>query len=163
MSPIVGDESLKWLVTQASSKEIAFYDADGVVRRRFDITSPLFADDGSVLKTLGGEPDVRWSGRNSLLKSADQVGEVVATVHYRTRLPANYVFGQSTEFDYWMNLHGLDGRKLVSDIKLPGMPVGRDATHIYVTDYGPDGRHSAPDKLKILRVPVKAGTNGFRH
>jgi len=63
-------------------------------------------DDGSVLKTLGGEPDVRWSGRNFLLKSADQMGEVVATVHYRTRLPADYVFGQSTEFDYWMNCPG---------------------------------------------------------
>jgi len=43
------------------------------------------------------------------------------------------------------------------------MPVGRDATHIYVTDYGRDGRHSAPDTLKIVRIPVIAGTEGFRH
>jgi len=163
LSRLVGQGPLAWLATQASSKQIALYDTGGVVHRRFDITSPLFADDGSVLGTLGGEPDVRWSARNSLLKSADQVGEVVATVHYRTRLPADYMFGQSTEFDYWMNLHGLDGRKLVSDIKLPGMPIGRDDTHVYVTDYGPDGRHSAPDKLKVLRIPVKAGTEGFQH
>ena len=163
LSRIVGHEPLAWLATQASSKQVALYDAGGVVNRRFDITSPLFADDGSVLRTLGGEPDVRWSARNSLVKSADQFGEVVATIHYRTRLPADYVFGQSTEFDYWMNLHGLDGRRLVSDIKLPGMPIGGDDTHIYVTDYGPDGRHGAPDRLKILRIPVVVGTEGFRH
>jgi hypothetical protein len=163
LSRIVGQPPLAWLATQASSKEIALYGTDGVVLRRIDITSPLFADDGSVLKTLGGEQDVRWSARNSLVRSADQVGQVVATVHYRTRLPDRYVFGQSTEFDYWMNLHALDGRKLVSDIKLPGMPIGRDDSHLYVTDYGADGRHSAPDRLKILRIPVKAGTEGFKH
>jgi hypothetical protein len=133
------------------------------VRRRFDVTSPLFADDGSVLRTLGGEPAVRWTARNSLVKSAGQFGDAVATVHYRTRLPADYVFGQSTESDYWMNLHSLNRHKLVSDIKLPGMPIGRDDTHVYVTDYGPDGRHSAPGRLKILRIPVRAGTEGFVH
>lgn len=162
LSRVVGQGPVTWLATQASSKEIAFYGAGGEVRR-FDITSPLYVDDGSVPRTLGGEADVRWSARNSLVRSADQVGEVVATVHYRTRLPADYVFGQSTEFDYWMNLHDLEGRRLVSDIKLPGMPIGRDDTHLYVTDYGPDGRHSAPDRLKILRIPVKTGTEGFRH
>ena len=161
LSRLVGQGSLVWIATQASSKDVAFYDAAGVVRRRFDITSPLFTDDGTVLRTLGGEPDVLWSARNSLLKSADQIGEVVATVHYRTRLPADYVFGQSTEFDYWMNLHAFDGRRLVSDVKLPGMPIGRDDTHIYVTDYGPEGRHSAPAALKILRIPVKTGTEGL--
>ena len=71
------------------------------------------------------------------------------------------MFGQSTEFDYWMNVHTLDGRRMVSDIKLPGMPIGRDDTHIYVTDYGPEGRHGAPAALKILRIPVKTGTEGF--
>lgn len=163
LSRIVGQAPLAWLATQSSSKEIAFYDSAGVVRRRFEVTSPLFTDDGSVLRTLGGEPDVRWSARNSLVKSAEQFGEIIATVHYRTRLPTDYVHGQSTEFDYWMNLHTLDGRPLVSDIKLPGMPIGRDGTHLYITDYGPDGRHSAPDKLKVLRIPVKEGTEGFRH
>lgn len=163
LSKVVGQGPLAWVATQSSSKEIAFYDGGGMVRRRFDITSPLFTDDGTVLRTLGGEPDVRWSARNSLLKSADQIANVIATVHYRTRLQAGYVFGQSTEFDYWMNLHAFDGRRLVSDIKLPGMPIGHDDTHLYVTDYGPDGRHSAPDKLKILRIPVTVGTEGFQH
>jgi hypothetical protein len=162
LSPVVGQGTLAWLATQASSKEVAIYDGAGVVQRRFDVTSPAFADDGSVLRAPGGEPDVRWSARNSLLKSADQFGDVIATVHYLVRLPVSYVFGQSVEFDYWMNLHGVDGRRLVSDIKLPGMPIGHDATHLYVTDYGPDGRQSAPDKLKILRISVKTGTDGFR-
>lgn len=163
LSRVVGQGPLVWLATQSSSREVAFYDMAGVVGRRFDITSPLFVDDGSVLRTLGGEPDVRWSARNSLVKSSEQIGGIVATIHFRTRLPDDYVFGQSTEFDYWMNLHAMDGRKLVSDIKLPGMPIGRDGTHIYVTDYGPDGRHSAPDKLKLLRIPVKTGTEGFKY
>lgn len=162
LSRIVGKAPFAWLATQASSTEIALYDADRVVRRRFDITSPLFLDDGSALRTLGGEADVRWSARNSLVKSAHQFGDVVATIHYRVRLPEDYTFGQSVEFDYWMNLHGLDGRKLVSDIQLPGMPIGRDDTHVYLTDYGLEGRNSAPGKLKILRIPVKTGTEGFR-
>jgi len=162
LSRVAGQGPLVWLASQSSSKEVAFYDASGEVRRRLDITSPLFIDDGSVLRTLGGEPDVRWSGRNSLVKSSHQIAGIVATIHYRTRLPGDYVFGQSTEFDYWLNLHKMDGRRLVSDIKLPGMPIGHDDTHIYVTDYGPDGRHSAPDKLKILRIPVKTGTEGFQ-
>ncbi|MGE0862847.1 MAG: hypothetical protein AB7P34_03005 [Vicinamibacterales bacterium] len=162
LSKVDGQGPLVWLASQSSSKEVAFYDASGAVRRRLDVTSPLFADDGSVLRSLGGEPDVRWSGRNSLVKSSHQIAGMIATIHYRTRLPGDYVLGQSTEFDYWMNLHAMDGRKLVSDIKLPGMPIGRDGTHLYVTDYGPDGRHGAPDKLRILRIPVKAGTEGFR-
>lgn len=162
LAPVEGVGGLVWVATQASSKEVAFYDAGGAVKRRFDVTSPLFTDDGSVMRTLGGEPNVRWSARNSLIKQAFQFGAVLATVHHRTILPKDYVFGQSTEFDYWMNLHALDGRRLVSDIKLPGMPIGRDETHLYVTDYGPDGRHSAPDQLKILRVPVRAGTESFR-
>lgn len=162
LSKVVGQGPLVWLATQSSSREVAFYDVGGVVRRRFDITSPLFTDDGSVLRTLGGEPDVRWSARNSLVKSSDQIGGMVATIHFRTRLPDDYVFGQSTEFDYWMNLHAMDGRRLVSDIKLPGMPIGRDDTHLYVTDYGAGGRHSAPGALKILRIPVMVGTEGFQ-
>lgn len=163
LSRVVGQGPRVWLATQSSSRNVAFYDVSGVVRHRFDIGSPLFIDDGSVLRTLGGEPDVRWSARNSLVKSSEQFAEIIATIHFRTRLPDDYVFGQSTEFDYWLNLHAMDGRKLVSDIKLPGMPIGRDETHIYVTDYGRDGRHGAPDRLKILRIPVKAGTEGFRH
>lgn len=162
LAPVVGHGALAWVATQPSSKEIAFYDTDGVVQRRFDVTSPLFVDTGEVLRKLDSEADMRWSSRNSLVRSASQFGELIATVHFRSRLPEGWTFGQSVEFDYWMNVHGVDGRRWVSDIKLPGMPIGRDDTHIYVTDYGPDGRHSAPDKLKILRIPVKAGTEGFR-
>jgi len=163
LAPVAGHGTLTWVATQASSKQIAFYDAAGTVQRRFDVTSPLFADTGEVLRKLDSEADVRWSSRNSLVRSASQFGKVIATVHFRSRLPEGWTHGQSVEFDYWMNLHDLDGRKLVSDIRLPGMPIGHDDTHLYVTDYGANGRHSAPDRLKILRIPVKSGTEGFQH
>ena len=67
------------------------------------------------------------------------------------------------EFDWWLNVHSLDGKKLVSDIRLPGMPVGRVDTHIYAIDYGPGGRSGASDSVKVLRIPVKTGLGGFMH
>ena len=163
LAPLSGPGDLVWVATQASRQQIALYDSTGVVQRRFDVTSPMFAENGEVLRKLNSEADIRWSSRNSLVRSADQFGELIATVHFRSRLPEGWVYGQSVEFDYWINIHSINGRPLVSDIKLPGMPIGRDDTHFYVTDYGLDGRHSAPSRLKVLRIPVKVGTEGFRH
>lgn len=129
---------------------------------KIDISSPLFKSDGTSVEVMDAAASVRWSASNSIVRMAVPFGgNVVATVHSLTKLPDNYVFAQSAEFDWWMNLHSLDGRRLVSDIALPGMPIGWDGDGLYAVDYGQAGRNSTPDSLKILRVRVQAGAAGF--
>jgi hypothetical protein len=53
-----------------------------------------------------------------------------------------------------MNVYDFDGRLRAADIKLPGMPVGRDDDHIYSVDYGADGRNSAPSTVAVHRVAM---------
>ena len=123
----------------------------------------MFKSDGRTVPTLDAESGVRWSASNSVIRSADLFGSnVVATIHELTKLPENWVFGQSVDFDWWMNLHALSGGRLVSDIRLPGMPVGRDASHVYAIDYGAGGRTASPDSVRVLRIPVKTGAGSFR-
>jgi len=44
--------------------------------------------------------------------------------------------GTFARFNTGMNIHSIEGRRLVSDIRLPEVPTGRDDTHLYVVDYG---------------------------
>ena len=61
----------------------------------------------------------------------------------------------------FLNLHAHDGGRLVADIGLPELPVGRDTDGIYVVDYGENGRQGSHLEVSILRIPVKTGTEGF--
>ena len=162
LSRVNGSDAVVWVAAQPASPEIGLYDDHRRLVRRLNIKSPLFLADGHTLESLDAGQSVRWSASNSLVSMAHAFGgDVVATVHQLTRLPERWQFGQPVEFEWWMNLHSLGGRKLVADIRIPGMPVGRDDTHVYAIDYGPGGRLGAPDSVKILRIPVKTGTAGF--
>lgn len=162
LSRVQGDGTVAWIATQPTSSDLGLYDESRRLVRRLDITSPLFRKDGRTLDTLDAEQSMRWSTSNSVVSRADLFPDgVVVTVHYLARLPQDWVFGQTVDFDWWMNLHSLDGRKLVSDIRLPDMPIGRDDTDLYAIDYGPGGRRSAPDSVKVLRIAVKTGSAGF--
>jgi hypothetical protein len=160
--PVTAHPTVKWVASQPASREIALYDVKRTLVGRIDISSPLFKSDGTSVEVMDAAASVRWSASNSIVRMAVPFGgNVVATVHSLTKLPDNYVFGQSAEFDWWMNLHSLDGRKLVSDIALPGMPIGWDGDGLYAVDYGQAGRHSTPESVEILRVPLRAGATGF--
>lgn len=164
LSRVTGEPTVAWIATQPASSEIGLYDATPRLVRRVNVTSPMFKSDGRTVATLDAESSVRWSVSNSLVRSADLFGsDVVATIHELTKLPDNWVFGQAVDFDWWMNLHSLSGRRLVSDIRLPGMPIGHDETHVYAIDYGAGGRTAAPGSVKVLRIPVSAGLSGFKH
>jgi hypothetical protein len=81
-------------------------------------------------------------------------GETIATVHSHNRTH-DWKPGQQTDFDVFMNLHTLDGRGVVCDIGLPGLPVGRDDTSLYVVDYGASGRRRfGTEPVTLVRVPV---------
>jgi hypothetical protein len=54
-----------------------------------------------------------------------------------------------------MNVHTIDGGGVASDIRLRDLPVGRDASSLYVVDYGSAGRRkrgAAP--ITLTRIPV---------
>ena len=56
-----------------------------------------------------------------------------------------------------MNLHRLDGTGVVSDMKLPGIPLFRDDRSLYMVDYGPGGRRDIGfSPFTIVSVPVLA-------
>ena len=159
--PLASPAPARWLASQPASREIALYDEQRRLLRRIDISSPLFKQDGRSIEVTDAEASMHWSTSNSLVKVAVPIGDHLVTIHTVVRLPAHYVFGQSVDFDWWMNVHSIEGQKLVSDIAIPGWPVGRDDDAIYAVDYGSAGRHSAPDSVKVLRMPVQAGSAGF--
>ena len=151
----------RWLVAQPTSTSVRFLDADLRPLRSLEVSSPMFKNDGRAVDVTDAAASMHWAATNSVIWMAMPINAMLATVHSLVRLPPNYEFGQSVEFGCWLNLHSLEGRGLVSDIRLPGCPVGWDQQNLYTVDYGAGGRNSAPDAVSILRVPVSSGTGGF--
>ena len=81
--------------------------------------------------------------------------DVVATVH------THHITGGvvNIEFAVYMNLHTAGGEGLVSDIRLPDLPVGRDGGHLLVIDYGEAGRWGDGDRVDLLRIPMDASAH----
>ena len=154
-----------WLVTQPVSDVIAVFGQDRQLIRQLAVTSPMFRDSGVDLDpATAAEPRLRWMSDNSVVNYSGQFGpDVIGTVHSVVRFPPGWRFGEFVRVQAFLNLHARDGRRLVADIGLPELPVGRDADGIYVVDYGEDGRQGSHTELAILRIPVKSGTGGFRH
>ncbi len=80
---------------------------------------------------------------------------------HRRHATAYTQWGSSLQYDVFLNLHSYDGDGLVSDIRLPGLPLGRDDTHLLFIDWGSAGRRAAFDEVDLVRVPVLAGEAGF--
>lgn len=154
-----------WLVTQPTSKAVGIFGQDRQLLRQFVVASPMFRDSGIALDpATAAEPRLRWMAGNSVVHYSGQFGaDVIGTVHSVVSFPPGWQFGQFVRSQALLNLHAPDGRRLVADIGLPELPVGRDADGIYVVDYGEDGRQGSHDEVKILRIPVKTGTEGFQH
>jgi hypothetical protein len=56
-----------------------------------------------------------------------------------------------------MNIYAHDGTPLVSDARLPDLPIGRDDTHLYAVDYGPAGRGNSSERVRLARIPITTG------
>ena len=126
-----------WVLAQGGGTTVAILSDSGAVRRRFDVRSRRFLRDGTALTW---EADVRqendWGMTNSRIYAVYAHDDVVATVHTH-HLTGGVV---NIEFAVYMNLHTAAGEGLVSDIRLPALPVGRDGGHLLVIDYGEAGR-----------------------
>lgn len=158
----IADVPHPWLVAQGGATAVGLYGDDGKLVRTMNIRSPRFLRDGSRARVDGRATTLEamtWGETNSTVWASHAFGEVVATVH-------GYAATRDTgrepvQFAVFMNLHAYDGTPLVSDIRLPELPVGRDDSHLLFIDWGPAGRRAAFDEVDLVRVPVQAGDAGF--
>jgi hypothetical protein len=97
---------------------------------------------------------VAWNEQNSVIRGVFSFGRRIATIHTYNRT-RDWQPGRPTDFDVFMNLHAIDGTGLVSDLKLPGLPIGRDDRSLYIVDYGAGGRQPlSHEAVTLVRVPV---------
>ncbi len=153
-----------WIVAQATATSLGVYDDDGALVRTIDVRSPSFLRDGSRARRMsrdggGYSAMVDWGLTNSTIQDVYAFGDVIATVHHYHATERNQQ--GPLQYNVFMNLHSHDGDGLVSDIRLPGHPVGRDDTHLLFVDWGQAGRRMAFDAVDLVRVPVLAGEAGF--
>ena len=154
-----------WIVAQATATSLGVYADDGALVRTIDVRSPSFLRDGSRARRMSSDGGgyaamVDWGLTNSTIHTVYAFGDVVATVHRQHATERNNQPGP-LQYNVLMNLHSHDGDGLVSDIRLPGLPLGRDDTHLLFIDWGQAGRRMAFDAVDLVRVPVVAGEAGF--
>ena len=153
-----------WIVAQATATSLGVYADDGTLVRTIDVRSPSFLRDGSRARLMGRDGGgfaamVDWGLTNSTVQNVYAFGDVIATVHRHHAVEYNQQ--GPLQYNVFMNLHSHDGDGLVSDIRLPGLPLGRDDTHLLFIDWGQAGRRNAFDEVDLVRVPVLAGEAGF--
>lgn len=154
--PGVGRDA--WVMALPTSFHVGVYDQETRLSKRVDIRSPLFRTDGTT--STPGKHDVVWQTVNSVILSVFAFEGVIATAHATIRLPSDWQIGQPLSLDVLLNLHALDGTPLVSDIRLPGPPVGRDPRHIYVADYGAAGRMQDVERADIVALSIDSLRRG---
>jgi len=133
---------------------VGVYDRSLRLVRTIDVRSQLFLETGARNGSQTLERMVAWNEDNSVIRSAYAFGDRIVTVHSYNRT-RGWRPGQATDFHVFMNVHAIDGAGVASDIRLPDLPVGRDATSLYVVDYGSGGRRAVGrEPIALLRVPV---------
>ena len=140
-----------------TASSIGVYSKDGELQRTFSIESPAFKRDGTELPagTLA-EPRVRWSARNSLLYRIFAMNDRILVVHELAELPANWSLSSPArpQFKAWASSYSLEGQPIRLDLALPELPVAFDGEHLFVIDYGPNGRQGAHEQVSVLRINV---------
>lgn len=163
MDRVAGTGSAAWVAAQGTSTRVALYDARGGRTATVDVTSPKFLRDGTEMPVaVGGDVIERWKSRNSIIRRVFAIGDRLVSIHTLTELGPDWQFGQQTAFSVFMNIHALDGRPLVSDVKLVDVPIGRDDANLYAVDYGPAQRRNGATEATLVRVPITAGPDAVR-
>lgn len=141
-----------WVVAQGNSTHVVVLDSTGKVLRLIDVRSPKFRRDGRTPKeTTEGQLD--WGTTNSTLWGLYAWSDRIAVVHSRNAT-REWQRGQVMQFDVFMNILAVNGDRLVSDIRLPGLPVGFDSGQILAIDYGPAGRRHDASEVTLARISL---------
>lgn len=149
-----------WVMAQGGGTRAAVLSTDGAVTRVFDVRSPRFLRDGAVVRRGDSIAEgMAWGETNSVIHGVYAWEDVVATVHSYNATTNWQDPSDVIRFNVFMNLHDArTGEGLVSDIRLPDLPVGRDGEHLLVLDYGPaGGRRHDTDRLDLVRIPIGPG------
>ena len=140
-----------WAMAQGGGTSVAILSDTGDLRHRFDVRSPRFLRDGTAVPQGADiETAMAWTRTNSRIHEVYAHDGIVATVHGHQTTED----WRNAQFDFYLNLHTAEGQGLVSDIKLPDLPVGRDGEHLLLIDYGAVGRWGDADQVELLRIPI---------
>ena len=142
-----------WLVSQGGSASAGVVDADGALVTAVDIRSPLFARDGTRVDRSGLEQEMRWGVTNSEVQGVYAWNDTLAVVH-TLHATTDWRPGQIMQFSVFLNLFSSTGERLVADVGLPDLSIGRSGEHIYFLDYGEAGRARNVDAVDILRLSL---------
>lgn len=143
-----------WIAAHQVGSLVGVYDRSLRLVRTIDVRSQLFLETGERNGSRTLDRMIAWNEDNSVIRNAYAFGDRIVTVHSfnRTR---GWQPGKRTDFQVFMNVHTIDGAGVAGDIRLPDLPVGRDATSLYVVDYGSGGRRTmGVDPIALLRVPA---------
>lgn len=152
-----------WIVAHTVSTLVGIFDWNHRLLRTIDVRSPMFLENGSWNRRSASlEQKMTWSETNSLISNVYAFGDDVITIH-TLQATKNWKRHGQVDFEVFMNVHSLDGSGIVSDIRLPGLPVARDAENLYVIDYGARGRRRAgTGDVTLISIPVTENVNLYR-
>lgn len=152
------DGKVGWVASQGESTRVAVLAADGAIVRTIDVRSREFLRDGTK-PAEGTEAQIAWGTTNSTIWGLYGAADIIAVIHVRNA-SKDWQRGQVVQFDVFMNLYSVDGDRLVSDIRLPGLPAGSDNGQLLVLDYGSLGRRANATQIEVKKVPIRAGWSG---
>ena len=143
-----------WAVSQGSSMRVEMLDSGSTRIRSIDVRSSRFTRDGGrVSRNATREESTNWGTTNSAVSDLFVWDDVLGVIH---SLHANAMTSRDdvVQFDVFLNLLSLTGERLVSDIRLPDLPIGRSGEYIYFLDYGPAGRRTDFDQVDVRRLSL---------
>ena len=149
------------MVAQATSTRFALYTERGDLKSTHSTMSPRFVRDGTELPLQApASIGVPWLNRNSTIRSVFGVSGLIVVVH--ALFEGTFEGTDSPPIARpLMNIHDLDGRPMVSDIRLPNGPVGRDEANLYVVGRAEDRRGPGKAEQELLQIPIKRGHESF--
>jgi len=150
-----------WIAAQRIGTRVGLFDRRHRLVRAVDVRSRKFQEDGArVSRRTRLEEEMAWHERNSVIHALSAFHDAFAVVHtvHRTK---QWRLGGQTDFDVFVNIYAYDGRPLVSDVRLPDLPVAHDADNLYTVSYGPRGRQKTNDgRLTIARFAIRSLMSG---
>lgn len=157
-----GSSEPQWIVEQAISTRFALYSGNGRLASTHSTMSPRFVRDGTELP-LGSSATIRlgWLNHNTTIRSVFGVGGLIVVVHAAFEGSPGEPADNVPIARPFMNIHDLDGRPLVSDIRLSNLPVGRDDSNLYVVGRAEDRRGPGGSEQQLMQIPIKRGHQSF--
>jgi hypothetical protein len=142
-----------WAFAQAQARAVSILSAGGDVMREIPVASAQFRRDGRQVPLIKSwKLQNAWNETNSTIARVYVTGNRLAVVH-TIQTSRNVEKGTWIQWAVFLNVYALDGTLIEADIRMPGLPVGRDGNEIFFVDYGDHPREAdAPARLVAVRI-----------